>query len=381
MLLSDLSRATVRELVMVADNEARLFSGRLRDELTGVTAASNERVQEALRAASAVDIVDALPDGLDSLVAERGREFSGGQQQRLRLARALLADPPVLILVEPTSAVDAHTEARVAARLAAARTGRTTVVCTTSPLVLDRADEVLYVESGRLVAAGPAPRAAVHLTVVRGDRHPRGGRRMSRPLPVASVAEVRRYAAGLARRHPRGLFTALGLHGLAAMAGLSMPWLIGGLVQSIQRGTTLSTVDKVALAIAGFVVVQAVLTRYAKLASAKLGEQVLAELREDFVDRTLAIPLSTVEKAGTGDLLTRTSRDVDQLSHSVRFAVPEVLIAIVTVRCSPSRDGAGRRRCSRSPAGSRCRSSGPVRAGTSTGPRRRTCGRAPRTRT
>ena len=68
-------------------------------------------------AASATDVVDALPDGLDTEVAERGREFSGGQQQRLRLARALLADPPVLVLVEPTSAVDAHTEARIAARL------------------------------------------------------------------------------------------------------------------------------------------------------------------------------------------------------------------------------------------------------------------------
>jgi ABC-type multidrug transport system fused ATPase/permease subunit len=155
VLLSDLSRATVRDLVMVADNEARLFSGRLRDELTGARALANERVLAALRSASAVDIVEALPDGLDSLVAERGREFSGGQQQRLRLARALLADPPVLILVEPTSAVDAHTEARVAAQLASARSGRTTVVCTTSPLVLDRADEVLYVESGRVVAQGP----------------------------------------------------------------------------------------------------------------------------------------------------------------------------------------------------------------------------------
>ena len=153
---------------------------------------------------------------------------------------------------------------------------------------------------------------------------------MSRMLPVAEVAEVRRYALGLARRHPRALLTALGLHALAAVAGLAMPWLIGGLVQSIQHGTTLSTVDKVALAIGGFVVVQSVLTRYAKLASARLGEQVLAELREDFVDRTLAIPLSTVERAGTGDLLTRTSRDVDTLSHSVRFAVPEVLIAGVT---------------------------------------------------
>jgi ABC-type multidrug transport system fused ATPase/permease subunit len=152
--LADLHRATVRKLVLVADNDARLFSGRLRDELTGHRAADNERIRAALRTASAEDIVEALPDGLDAWVAERGREFSGGQQQRLRLARALLADPPVLILVEPTSAVDAHTEANVAQRLAGARTGRTTVVCTTSPLVLDRADHVIYVEAGRAVAEG-----------------------------------------------------------------------------------------------------------------------------------------------------------------------------------------------------------------------------------
>ena len=89
------------------------------------------------------------------MVAERGREFSGGQQQRLRLARALLADPPVLVLVEPTSAVDAHTEARIADRLAARAPGRTTVVCTTSPLVLDRADHVALRGGG----PGRRPRA------------------------------------------------------------------------------------------------------------------------------------------------------------------------------------------------------------------------------
>ncbi|MGA8114357.1 MAG: ABC transporter ATP-binding protein [Actinocatenispora sp.] len=153
---------------------------------------------------------------------------------------------------------------------------------------------------------------------------------MSRQLPVADARQVRAYAVTLFRRHPRGLITALGLHALAAVAGLAAPRLLGDLVQAVQDGTTRVTVDKVAVAIAGFVVAQSVLTRYARLVSFRLGERVLAELREDFVRRVLALPLSTVERAGTGDLLTRTSRDIDALARSVRFAVPETLIALVT---------------------------------------------------
>ncbi|MDZ5445628.1 ABC transporter ATP-binding protein [Micromonospora sp. 4G57] len=154
---------------------------------------------------------------------------------------------------------------------------------------------------------------------------------MSNALPVADADQVRRYARTLVRRHPRGLAGALGLHALAAAAGLVAPRLLGDLVEGISRGVSAVTVDRVALAIAGFVVVQSVLVRFAHLASARLGERVLAELREDFVDRVLALPLSTVERAGTGDLLTRTSRDVSALSRTVRFAVPETLIAVVTV--------------------------------------------------
>src|SRR5690606_13033633 len=132
----------------------RLFTGRLRDELDVSGTATDEEVRQALYVACAEDIVAALPEGLDAEVAEAGREFSGGQRQRLRLARALLADPEILILVEPTSAVDAHTEARIADRLGKARAGRTTLVCTTSPLVLDRADHVLFVEDGEVKAEG-----------------------------------------------------------------------------------------------------------------------------------------------------------------------------------------------------------------------------------
>ncbi|MER7439719.1 ABC transporter ATP-binding protein [Micromonospora avicenniae] len=153
---------------------------------------------------------------------------------------------------------------------------------------------------------------------------------MAAALPVADATQVRRYARTLVRRHPRALATALGLHAVAAAAGLVAPRLLGDLVEGISRGTSRVTVDRIALLIAGFVVVQAVLVRFAHLASARLGEQVLARLREEFVDRVLALPLSTVERAGTGDLLTRTSRDVSALSRTVRLAVPETLIAVVT---------------------------------------------------
>ncbi len=150
-------------------------------------------------------------------------------------------------------------------------------------------------------------------------------------LPVADAPAVRRYARRLTRRHTGPLFRVVALHGLAALAGLVTPFLLGRLIGAIEHGTTVSAVDGIAVALVVFVLVQAVLTRFAAFSSANLGERVLAELREEFVDRVLAIPLSTVERAGTGDLVTRTSRDVTQLSHSVRRGVPESLIAAVTL--------------------------------------------------
>lgn len=151
-----------------------------------------------------------------------------------------------------------------------------------------------------------------------------------RILPVATPAQVRAYARRLTLAYPRGLGLALGLHGLAAVSGLAAPRLLGGLVEDVSRGTSTWAVDRVAIALAVFIVAQGVLLRYAVYASARLGEKVLARLREEFVDRVLELPLSTVERAGTGDLITRTTRDVDVLSRSVRHAVPETLIAIVT---------------------------------------------------
>jgi ABC-type multidrug transport system fused ATPase/permease subunit len=180
--LTALPRAEVRRRIVVSDTASTLFSGRLGDRL-GVRGPSGDEaaVRRALATAAAEDILEALPAGLDTVVTERGRSFSGGQRQRLVLARALASDPEVLVLVEPTSAVDAHTEARIAARLGAHRAGRTTVVTTTSPLLLDAVDEVAFLVGGRVVATGShaallARDAAYRLAVTReaGEEPPDG---------------------------------------------------------------------------------------------------------------------------------------------------------------------------------------------------------------
>ncbi|WP_327008174.1 ABC transporter ATP-binding protein/permease [Dactylosporangium sp. NBC_01737] len=150
-------------------------------------------------------------------------------------------------------------------------------------------------------------------------------------LPIATGAEVRAYLRRLMRSHPRILALVVALHVSAAVAGLVTPRLLGDLVEKTSAGTTTWTVDRIALTITGFVVVVSVLVRYARLASARLGEQVLATLREEFVDRVLAVPPSTVERAGTGDLLTRASRDVEGTSSTVRFALPEVVVGVLQV--------------------------------------------------
>jgi len=122
----------------------------------------------------------------------------------------------------------------------------------------------------------------------------------------------------------------LALHALAAVAGLAGPRLIGEIVEGVESGATAARLNTIVLVLAGFVAAQTVLTWAARRASFVLAEEIFARLREDFMRRVLALPLSTVERAGTGDLVSRTTADVDTLARTIRFAVPETLIASVT---------------------------------------------------
>ncbi|MEU2598311.1 ABC transporter transmembrane domain-containing protein [Streptomyces hirsutus] len=158
--LDELPLDTARGSVLVQDKDPVLLSGTLR-ALLDVPASGAVGTREALDAAQCGDVLAALVQGsldaadpMDAQLTERGRSLSGGQRQRLSLARSLVTDPEVLVLDEPTSAVDSHTEARIAESLRELRAGRTTVVFTSSPLLLDRADQVVFLHDETVVAVG-----------------------------------------------------------------------------------------------------------------------------------------------------------------------------------------------------------------------------------
>ncbi|MFI7099482.1 ABC transporter transmembrane domain-containing protein [Streptomyces sp. NPDC050161] len=150
--LTDLELGAARSALLVADHDADLFDATVTENVA--VSGRPERVAAAMAAADADEVIRALPDGADSRIGERGRTLSGGQRQRVALARALAADPPVLVLHEPTTAVDAATEAKIATGLRELRTGRTTVLVTTSPILLQSCDRVVLLADGAVQATG-----------------------------------------------------------------------------------------------------------------------------------------------------------------------------------------------------------------------------------
>jgi ATP-binding cassette subfamily C protein len=152
---------------------------------------------------------------------------------------------------------------------------------------------------------------------------------VSAHLPIAEPKAVRRAAGRLIRADGRAFAVVLALNALAAGAGLVGPWLLGRIVDQVQTGGSVHTVDRLALAILVFSLAQFLLARYARYAGHRFGERTLARVREQFVDRALALPASVVERAGAGDLTARGTSDVATVGTTLRDAGPEVLIALV----------------------------------------------------
>jgi len=150
-------------------------------------------------------------------------------------------------------------------------------------------------------------------------------------LPIAGAGDTWRYTRTMLGRHRTPLVVITVANTVAALAGLAGPFVLGQLVDAVTEGTTLESVRNLVLVAVAAVVVQSLITRFAQRRAMVFGETVFADVREEFVETVTALPLSTVETAGTGDLIARTTRDVGRIQNAVRFGVPRLVIAVVTL--------------------------------------------------
>ncbi|MFG1906905.1 ABC transporter ATP-binding protein [Kribbella sp. NPDC048928] len=148
-------------------------------------------------------------------------------------------------------------------------------------------------------------------------------------LPVAQGATVRAYIKSLFRRHRRQFLWLTAVNAVAALSGMVGPWLLGNVVQKLSEGRTDVKLPSVVIGFVIALAVQTVFVRLTRLRGAVLGEEMLADLREDFLVRAVGLPPGVLERAGTGDLLSRITTDIDRLSHAMRDAVPQLTIAVI----------------------------------------------------
>ncbi|MGQ4407002.1 ABC transporter ATP-binding protein [[Kitasatospora] papulosa] len=148
-------------------------------------------------------------------------------------------------------------------------------------------------------------------------------------LPVGTPTTVRAYVNALLRRHRRAFAVLVAVNAVAVIASITGPYLLGGLVGDLSDGVTDLHLERTAAVFALALVVQTVFTRTMRLRGAMLGEEMLADLREDFLVRSVGLPPGVLERAGTGDLLSRITTDIDRLANAMREAVPQLAIGVV----------------------------------------------------
>src|SRR4051794_25016222 len=146
-------------------------------------------------------------------------------------------------------------------------------------------------------------------------------------LPVADLRVVRRALGGVLAAERRAVTLVLALHAAAAVAGLALPWLLGRIIDAVTHGRPVAVLDRYALGIVGCVAAEGLLSRYAQYVGHRVSERAIATLREEFVVRVLRLPVAVVERAGTGDLATRSSADVSMVGVTVRDMLPVMVIA------------------------------------------------------
>ncbi|MFF3993794.1 ABC transporter ATP-binding protein [Streptomyces cyaneofuscatus] len=148
-------------------------------------------------------------------------------------------------------------------------------------------------------------------------------------LPVGTPTTVRSYVRDLLRRHRTAFALLIGANAVAVIASIAGPYLLGGLVEDLSNGVADLHLERTAAIFALALVIQTVFTRSMRLRGAMLGEEMLADLREDFLVRSVGLPPGVLERAGTGDLLSRITTDIDRLANAMREAVPQLAIGVV----------------------------------------------------
>ncbi|MFI6052933.1 ABC transporter ATP-binding protein [Streptomyces violascens] len=148
-------------------------------------------------------------------------------------------------------------------------------------------------------------------------------------LPVGTPATVRSYVKELMRRHRRAFSVLIGVNAVAVLASMVGPYLLGGVVEDLSKGSHDLHLGRVAALFAAALIIQTVFVRMVRLRGGMLGEEMLADLREDFLVRSVGLPPSVLERAGTGDLLSRITTDIDRLANAMREAVPQLAIGVV----------------------------------------------------
>ena len=349
----DLPLERLRAAVGCAFEDATLFSASVRENVMfGAPDADEDAVEAALTAAQARFAYD-LPWGLDTRIGEQGMALSGGQRQRIALARAILARPDVLILDDPLSALDVHTEERVTRALHEILAGSTALVVAHRPSTVALADTVALLSGGVIAASGSHRHTAgVEPGVRSAHGHGgSGGQRLStdawRGVAAEKAEEVsaglaallrersRRLLGDLLRPYRRAVIATISLIVVESLAALAGPWLVGIAIDTglppLLHARDAAPLLGIAAAFAVAVGVQAVTTRLFVTKTGQVGQKVVLELRRRLFAHFLSLEVAFHEDYTSGRVISRQTSDIESISDLFEEGLDSLIAAILTL--------------------------------------------------